>query len=57
MLVTLLHDVGKILLRAGEEPSCELGQEFYKHDRLTCDFIMEYLVGNTWSSSRRASGR
>ncbi|WP_252896936.1 hypothetical protein [Metallosphaera hakonensis] len=43
MLVTLLHDVGKILLRAGEEPSCELGQEFYKHDRLTCDFIMEYL--------------
>jgi CRISPR-associated protein Csm1 len=43
MLVTLLHDVGKILQRAGERPRCELGKGFHKHDWLSCDFLQEYL--------------
>lgn len=43
MLVTLLHDVGKILQRAGIKPKCELSGDFYEHDRLTCDFLNKYL--------------
>ncbi|WP_016729962.1 Cas10/Cmr2 second palm domain-containing protein [Saccharolobus islandicus] len=43
MLVTFLHDVGKILQRAGIKPKCELSGDFYEHDRLTCDFLNTYL--------------
>jgi hypothetical protein len=43
MLVTLLHDAGKIMWRAGKEPHCQLGKEFHEHDRLTCDFLSKYL--------------
>ncbi|MGC9105430.1 MAG: Cas10/Cmr2 second palm domain-containing protein [Thermoprotei archaeon] len=43
ILVTLLHDVGKILQRAGERPRCVLEGDFHEHDRLTCDFLQDYL--------------
>ncbi len=48
MLVTLLHDVGKIIQRAGKESEldnlCKLDKEgFYRHDELSCSFIERYL--------------
>ena len=45
VLVTYLHDVGKVLLRNGESPKCQI--EGYAHDRLTCDFLQDYL-GNEY---------
>ena len=47
MLVTYLHDVGKVLQRANKrlKDLCSLNgkEEFYQHDAFSCDFIKEYL--------------
>ena len=46
MLVTYLHDVGKVFQRAGKKPKnlCNLNiSEFYEHDLHSCDFIKEFL--------------
>ncbi|PSN95013.1 hydrolase [Candidatus Marsarchaeota G2 archaeon ECH_B_SAG-C16] len=44
MLVSFLHDVGKIIQRAGlKYPRRELGGDFYEHDELSYGFISEYL--------------
>ena len=46
MLVTYLHDVGKVLQRARKKLKnlCELNtNDFYQHDLYSCDFIKEHL--------------
>lgn len=45
MIVTLLHDVGKVLQRSGKynKNLCGLGKDFYEHDKYSCSFIKEYL--------------
>ena len=68
MLVTYLHDVGKVLQRAGKELKnlCNLNtNEFYEHDAYSCDFIKEYLGDEyvklfeekVWNVADQASAR
>jgi CRISPR-associated protein Csm1 len=56
MLVAYLHDVGKLLQRAGDiEDKCVLGEGFHEHDGFSCGFIKRYL-GEEYEKLFKSSG-
>lgn len=56
MLVAYLHDVGKLLQRAGDkEDECVLGKGFHEHDGFSCGFIKRYL-GEEYEKLFKSSG-
>ncbi|BBG27761.1 Cas10/Cmr2 second palm domain-containing protein [Sulfuracidifex tepidarius] len=56
MLVAYLHDVGKLLQRAGDrEDTCALGEGFHEHDEFSCGFMKRYL-GEEYEKLFKSSG-